>query len=569
MKINYDRPKVNRFSINQKKDFNHLNQLHIASSLPLYKKGWFISSVVSCLLITLGILFYKNTETPSDNKFNITDNKTTESNAPSQIEKNKNLIKYSEDTPCIVPPSNQLTLPFLTYKILPNKTQTIFLDNAKLTVPPNCFLDSDNNIFKDSIILKIKIMNDPIDFILSGIPMEYDSAGFTYTFESGGMFEITGTDLNNNSISINKEKPLAMHFEANENSKDFNYYNLDTVYNKWNYISSNTLNKKEIPFEADKTHNFDKTKWKASYREQNIASQKWKKAEKDVIIHKKTEPNAPTKAKDIKQTFTLDIDKNQFPELSSFTKQKFEPVKTHQINSSIYNTKWSSIKLREHKKGVSYLIVLQNETKVESLIAEPVYEGKDWAKAQHLYSNKYAKYFAILEQKEEKELTLKADYQKKKKHFDQIDKLKSTTKDIIRSVSITLVAPVINFGIFNFDRPIISRPKSITPPLNKIEVKTKEHPKFTDINGQELDFEKIYIVESKRNASFTYNLKKNNYFSYNEKSAISIIGFNENKDLVLINKKNFKEAVQSETSFIGEEMPNISVAELKKLILKI
>lgn len=566
MKINYDRPKVNSFSINQKKDFNTLNQLHLASSLPFYKKRWFIGSSIFITIIVLTIIVFNKRQTivPFENSAQkIT--KTTNL----MLNKLDTQIAYLEDTPCITPPSSQLTLPFQTYRILPNKVQTISLDNAKLTVPANSFLDSNNNILKDSIILKIKIMNDPIDFILSGIPMEYDSAGLTYTFESGGMFEIMGTDLNNNPISINKEKPLVIHFGANENSENFNFYTLDTIKKKWSYISNNTLNKKVIPFEADKTHNFDNANWKEGYREQNIANQKWQRAEKDVVTYKKTEPNAPTKVKDIKQTFTLDINKNQFPELGSFTKQKFEPVKPNKTTSHIYSTEWTSIKLREHKKGISYLIILKNETKMETLIAQPVYEGKDWAKAQHLYSNKYAKYLAILEQKEEKALELKTDYEKKKKHFDQIDKLKKTTKDIIQSVSITLTAPIINFGIFNFDHPIISRPKSITPPLNRIEVKTKEQPIFTDINGQELDFEKIYIIESKRNASFSYNLEKNNYFSYNEKSAISIIGFNENKDLVLINNKNFKESINTNSPFIGEAMPNTTIAELKRLILKI
>lgn len=31
---------------------------------------------------------------------------------------------------------------------------------------------------------------DPIDFFVSGIPMEYDSAGRKYNFESSGMCEI-------------------------------------------------------------------------------------------------------------------------------------------------------------------------------------------------------------------------------------------------------------------------------------------------------------------------------------------------------------------------------------------
>ena len=180
MKINYDRPKVNSSSINQKKDFDQLHKFHVASSIPFYKKGWFLGTIATSLIL-IGIVFYqyatKNAVTPQ-----LT---ITETVVSSSKEKKASTISYSEDSPCIIPPSNTLTVPSQVVRINPNQKQTIAFKKSKITIPKHAFLDANNTIVKDSVLLSVKIMHDPIDFILSGIPMEYDSAGFTYIFEIG------------------------------------------------------------------------------------------------------------------------------------------------------------------------------------------------------------------------------------------------------------------------------------------------------------------------------------------------------------------------------------------------
>lgn len=570
MKINYDRPKVKSASINQKKNFEQLKQMHTSSTLPFYKNGWFIAASFSLVIMLFGIVLLNK----SKKKFiEVKETKSLALFTDSTLETKK--VNYLEDTPCINPPSSHLIIPFENYKVDPTKKQIIKLKNASISIPAFSFVDENQKQLKDSVLLKFRVFNDPIDFVFSGIPMEYDSAGKIFTFESSGMFELQGNTINDKSIFINKNHPLTITFEVPEGTPDFNFYKLDTINKAWNYLSSNNLTKEIIPIEIPKTHNFDTPEYKTLYREQNIANQKWENAKKEIIKHKKVKPVGPDKLKDKSKTFTLDIDKKQFPELSSFTKLNFAPINSTKDLSKIYNTEWSSIKLKEYQKGVSYQIILQNETSIESLIAQPVYEGTDWAEAQLLYSNKFSEYIDVLSQKVEKSENLKENYLKKKQLFDDRDKLKAKVKNTIKTVSVTLTAPVISLGIFNFDKPILSRPKNktkdpiLTSPKNNLEIKMIEEPHFSKNNGKPIQFEKIYVIESKRNATFTYDLVKNNYFSYNQNSHITIIGFNEDQNLILIDKANFNTAIKNNKKFIGKEMPNISIAELKKLVLEI
>ncbi len=574
MKINYDRPKVESSSINQKKNFDQLIKLHASATLPFYKKGWFIGTTISLAAIVIGILLVNEESYIIPKEKSIQKNSLVSNNF---IQKAEGKITYTEDTPCVKPPSKRLTIPFETYKIDPSKKQSIHLKNATITIPSFAFLTKDKKQTSDSILLKLRVFNDPIDFILSGIPMEYDSAGKTYTFESSGMFELEGRTINNSAIMIDENNPLTIAFDVPEETTNFNFYELDTINKSWSYITSNTLRKEKSSFETPKTHSFDESEWKTTYRNQNIANQKWKAAEKEVVKHQKTKPLRPNKLNEKDKTFTLDIDKRQFPELSSFSKLNFEPINATKNISSIYTTEWNSIKLKEHKKGVSYQIILQNESSIESVIAKPVYEGKNWAEAQLLYSDKFAKYVSMLDQKEATSEKLKEDYLKKKQLFDERDQLKNKVKQTVQSISTSLVAPILKFGICNFDKPIVNRPKLeekskapiLASPKEDLRIKTIERPSFANEKGNKLQFEKIYVIESKRNASFTYDLNKNNHFKYNTTSSISIIGFNENQDLILIDKANFKTATKNNETFIGKEMPNISVPELKKLVLKI
>lgn len=563
MKISYDRPKISSSKINHKKDFNELIHLHKVMK-PFYKQSWFI---ISASLASLALLVFVFTNKPQINS------------APTQIiiQKEQDSAKViktissaiKEETPCINQPIKSIEVPFKTFIISTQKKQELSYNGANLSIPKNAFIYSDGTTVKDSITLKLYVYNDPIDFIISGIPMEYDSAGMTYTFESGGMIQLEGYTLDSHSIAINKQTPLEIAFNTSASDPNFNFYHLDTLSKKWNYLTSNTLKEETTVFEQDKTHSFDEPSWKLAYKEQNIANQKWEKAKKEVQKHKKTEPIAPKKLTNKDKSFTLDIDKYEFPELASYQTVQFEPIKSSKNIQHIYNTEWDDIQLRPHNKAMTYELVLKNKNTIEIVIAQPVYSGKSWAKAQHIYGNKYAEYVAILDQKEEKEQLLKEDYEEKKKRFDERDKLKEKAKTIVTAVATTLVAPVVNFGIFNFDRPIINRPKTNTPPSNNFELESVEQPKFSLLNGEDIIFDKIYTIESKRNASFTHDLTKGNFFSYNPKSKISIIGIKNETEIYLVNANNFKEGIQQNNVFSTELIKNTTLNELKRLILKI
>ncbi len=565
MKIIYDRPKISSSTINQGKDFKHLIQLHKAAS-PFYQKGWFISSAILACLATLFLATYwtspslkEPTKQPQKNIVVNTDSIHTGNDSTSYL---------AEETPCVTPPISTLNIPFQNILIAPQKAQTIEFEGAKLHIPANAFINKDNQKFSDSILLKFRVFRDPVDFIISGIPMEYDSLGITYTFESGGMFELRSESPDTQTVYIDQTKQLEIELELSDKKIPFNFYALNEQKETWKFLSGNTLKKTEITYEQDKTHSFDDPSWKSTYRAQNIAQQKWKKAEALVTKHQKTKPIAPQKLKENTPTFSLDVEQKQFPELAAFKTVQFKPIESSGNIQEVYHTEWNSIQLKPHTQKMTYQLILKNDDRVESVIAQPVYEGKNWAKAQHIYGNKFAEYVAILEQKEEAAQTLKEDYEKKKKLFDERDKLKSKAKEVVSTAILALAAQVTSFGIFNFDRPIIKRPKMSSPPENSIELQSIEQPKFLSSNNEFISFDKIYIIESKRNASFTYNLNKNNYFSYNPQSKISIIGIKNSNQLYLVNKTNFKDAVTQNTPFITTEIKNTSLEELKKIILK-
>ncbi|MCT4581593.1 MAG: hypothetical protein N4A35_09265 [Flavobacteriales bacterium] len=561
MKINYDRPQLEPSKINQKKDFNEIMRLQKAMK-PFYQQNWFFISVSLVSIAVLTFVFAPKTTLKSSDSSTIAIKKKDSTHI------NKTPVPFKEETSCINKPLKNLQIPFKTFLILPQKAQQIHYNGATLTIPKNAFVYSDGTTVRDTVALELSVYNDPVDFLISGIPMEYDSAGMTYTFESGGMLQLKGNTLNNLPIAINKTTPLAIAFNASISSPDFNFYHLDTISKKWNFLMSNTL-KQTTTFEQDKTHSFDETSWKLAYKEQNIANQKWERAQKELHKHLTTEPVAPKKLINKEESFTLDIDKYEFPELASFGSVQFAPIKSSKNIQYIYNTEWDDIQLRPHHKAMTYELVLKNKTDVELVVAQPVYTGKDWEKAQHIYGNKYAKYVAILDQKEEKAQRLKEDYEEKKKRFDERDQLKNKAKEVISTVAVALAAPIASFGVFNFDRPIINRPKMPSPPENSIALKAVEQPLFLNTSNDTISFEKIYVIESKRNASFTYYLNKSNYFSYNPQSNISIIGIKEGQQLFLVNKASFKDAISNNSAFQTNEIKNLSLDELKKLILKI
>jgi hypothetical protein len=99
--------------------------------------------------------------------------------------------KTNTITKFVHPPIKQADVPFSDYVVDASRGDTIMYSSGSvLLFPPDAFVDKNGNVVKGNINIKYREFSNPVDQFLSGIPMDYDSGGVKYTFESAGMCDI-------------------------------------------------------------------------------------------------------------------------------------------------------------------------------------------------------------------------------------------------------------------------------------------------------------------------------------------------------------------------------------------
>ena len=111
--------------------------------------------------------------------------------------------RYNEDTPCINPPSEHLSMEATSFTVNSNEGGEFSHPSGTIIeIPKNAF-EKDGISVQGDVEIKYKEFKDQVDILLSGIPMHYDSAGNEYVLESAGMVQIFGFQ-NNIPIQIKK-----------------------------------------------------------------------------------------------------------------------------------------------------------------------------------------------------------------------------------------------------------------------------------------------------------------------------------------------------------------------------
>ena len=219
-KYTIDRKKLSAEEISQGKNFDQLMNMATPIKVPFYKAGWFGPSVITAVLISASIVTYilisENKETPNK-----------EASIPEEIKKEvteeKNKISYSEDTPCINPPSESLQISGTTYTINNQKGDKIEHPSGTIIeIPKNAF-EINGKPVEGEVEIKYKEYKDQVDILLSGIPMHYDSAKTDYVLESAGMVQINGYQ-DDIPVDIANGKSIEISFPTEDNSKRFNLY---------------------------------------------------------------------------------------------------------------------------------------------------------------------------------------------------------------------------------------------------------------------------------------------------------------------------------------------------------
>ncbi len=224
--IKLDPEKLSAGEIGKHKDFDALLEQFQSPSSPKkvgIKPLYYISGAVAAALI--GVFLF----------FNLSDKVGGADHMSTQ--------EYLAAQPFINPPLKNVEKAFGKGKIDAHAGGTYQYENGtKVIVPAAAFVDDQGNLVSGDVDIKYREYHDFIDFFVSGIPMEYDSAGVQYNLESAGMMEIyaeqDGKRLNiapGKDINVEMVSEIMVSAKNRANIPQFNIYSLDEEKRNWVY----------------------------------------------------------------------------------------------------------------------------------------------------------------------------------------------------------------------------------------------------------------------------------------------------------------------------------------------
>lgn len=120
---------------------------------------------------------------------------------------------------------------------------------TRLSIPANAFEDANGAPVTGDVDITYREFRDPVDIVLSGIPMTYDSGGVVENFESAGMFEINASQ-NGSEVFLRQGVKIDVNFAVVDTASTFNFYRLDEK-NGWQYLESTGAVEREMVPAAD------------------------------------------------------------------------------------------------------------------------------------------------------------------------------------------------------------------------------------------------------------------------------------------------------------------------------
>lgn len=301
-----------------------------------------------------------------------------------QADKKETKVATSTES-FIKPPVNGVNVPYKEYSVDAAKGDTLFYKTGTIILfPPNSFVDKDGSVIQGDVQVKYREFSNPIDFYLSGIPMDYDSAGTSYTFESSGMCEVIAYK-DGVPVFVNPKSKPEINLASTNNSQNHNLYYLDTVQKKW-----------------------------LSHGESKVAELKNFKSSQPnlkVISNELTEPLKPEKANDKSPIIKILIDPSSFRELLIYDNLQFQlDANQKGINPEDTSIEWSNVELIKGKNEGLYIVKFSNSERTVSYAARPVLEGKDYDEALIIFKEKQDEYKKLKRTRVAQEMKDKGKY---------------------------------------------------------------------------------------------------------------------------------------------------------------
>jgi len=105
---------------------------------------------------------------------------------------------------------------------------------SEITIPPDGFADSLGNPVTGTVTLKYREMHDAVDIFLTGIDLNYDTAGTKEILKTAGMFEIRALQQGKN-LTFAKGKKANVKMAGFTLGNNYNFYSYNENSKNWEY----------------------------------------------------------------------------------------------------------------------------------------------------------------------------------------------------------------------------------------------------------------------------------------------------------------------------------------------
>jgi hypothetical protein len=518
-KVNIDRQKPSSEEILSGRNFDELLKQYKATApgsvaKPFWKSGWFIGSMATAVVAVSAFVIYSVNQNPDEQsnktpqlvQLPVIDQKDS-TNATTTTNNQNSSPSFTPGKRKIAPPLPGLNIRNFVYNVNAAKGATItHTSGTKVTFPANSFVDAAGNPVNGNVEIQYREFRDQVDFFLSGIPMQYDSAGHTYQFLSAGMMEIEGF-INGKPVFLKKGSAVKVEFASKNTGTQFNLYKFDTLAGNWNYLGKDQVIL--TPEQKNDSASLVAQAMKGPGRLCGFINE----------MQKPEEPAKPLKADKHKNRFTIAIDAKEFPEMASYKDMIFEVDESNQkFNRSWYKVTWETIKLSGTQQANKYQIMLTRPNEKVTLDVYPVFDDKNFEVEMAAYDVKMIQYKKDLDQYnqmlEQRKAAARGIFDNGNSIVKPVDGgfmyyTKPSPKDEQKAEEVMRTFTVSGFGVYNMDA-VDELPVGAIVTLTMND----EHGKlFTD-------FATIYHVDRHKNSLFTYhNQNPMTAFHYNPKSS--------------------------------------------------
>jgi len=350
----------------------------------------------------------------------------------------------------IIVPIESMEVPMSSYTLNAGTGGKIKHNGTTITVPENAFTDGEGNLIKGEVELKYREYHRLSEIFLSGIPMQYDSAGANFTFESAGMFEINAYQ-NGKKLRTNPSSVIEVQMASINDGDYFNKYYFNEASGNWEYISKD--NAIITSLVGSDTLSPTQIMSRLTEIQDNMARI-------DAM-----RPKAPAKRDPELFSIRIKFDKDQFPELKFYGNVLFQVLEDDNDPGVSFRTKYDGVEWDDvtlEKEGSHYLLTFFKDMEPHKFKAIPVMDDATYSSAMINFEAKYIayekKYSDIRKVDSVEYAMLKTRAKKMVDSTDNINYLNSEAYVASQigweqSDRITRTFSIRAFGIYNCDYP--------------------------------------------------------------------------------------------------------------------